>query len=932
MQAQTGDPSCTGKGGECVYSAISANEPRFFPVQLNKLRHKALGTVSMAVSKTLADDSLDSNFPVFGAVVEGLDVLEQLNQVLVDEEDRPFRDIRIKHTIVLDDPFPDPQGLAEPPNSPLPTKEMLATVRLAEDEEILDESELTGEELEKLKRENEARAQALTLEMIGDLPSADVKPPENILFVCKLNPVTRDEDLELIFSRFGTIVSCQIIRDPKTQDSLGYAFIEFDEKKSCEEAYFKMENVLIDDRRIHVDFSQSVSKLHGEWVKGRLSKPGFTGDDQLEATTRYRLHNENNQKYTDMNQSSGFFGSAQPMGNTQTTGMFGSTQPAANTQSTGMFGSTQPAANTQSAGLFGSTQNTGMFGSTQPTANTQSTGLFGSTQPTTNAQSTGLFGSTQPTTNAQSTGLFGSTQPAANTQSAGLFGSAQPAANTQSTGLFGNTQPTANTQNTGLFGSAQPAANTQSTGLFGSTQPTTNTQSTGLFGSTQPTTNAQSTGLFGSTQPAANTQSAGLFGSAQPAANTQSTGLFGSTQPTTNTQSTGLFGSTQPATNTQSTGLFGSTQPAANTQSTGLFGSAQPTTNTQSTGLFGNTQPTANTQNTGLFGSAQPAANTQSTGLFGSTQPTANTQSAGLFGNNQSSLKRQNQNISSLNFSAGSGQTSGLFGVNNSAQTLNAYQPNSTGQISGNLQNGGAAVDEAEMLMQRLLLIKESWDPNSINCQFKHYFYNKVDKSEISRYQCPNNENRSLWEEAQKENPSKENMVPAMVTGFDGLRVRSNYISEQIESYGNILAQIQLNLVNMGGAFDKKSLRLGEIKRKQGNIEQRMLRLNKNLQTLKLYGQLLRPEEEVFKIRVSDLNNALHGNGAIKQQTIRLQNTIERITSRNGLRVINSDARQIERLDNMQYKDITEALEMQSSSLIYMSDSVARLNSEVDSL
>ena len=41
--------------------------------------------------------------------------------------------------------------------------------------------------------------------MVGDLPFAEIKPPENVLFVCKLNPVTRDEDLELLFSRFGEI-------------------------------------------------------------------------------------------------------------------------------------------------------------------------------------------------------------------------------------------------------------------------------------------------------------------------------------------------------------------------------------------------------------------------------------------------------------------------------------------------------------------------------------------------------------------------------------------------------------------------------------------------------------------------------------------------------------------------------------------------------
>jgi len=112
--------------------------------------------------------------------------------------------------------------------------------------------------------------------MVGDLPFANVRPPENVLFVCKLNPVTRDEDLELIFSRFGIIMSCQVIRDKKTGDSLQYAFIEFDKREDAEQvsftfnyagscleerltffsqkkAYFKMQNVLVDDRRIWVD-------------------------------------------------------------------------------------------------------------------------------------------------------------------------------------------------------------------------------------------------------------------------------------------------------------------------------------------------------------------------------------------------------------------------------------------------------------------------------------------------------------------------------------------------------------------------------------------------------------------------------------------------------------------------------------------------------
>ena len=43
----------------------------------------------------------------------------------------------------------------------------------------------------------------------------------------------------------------------------------------CPAAYLKMDNVLIDDRRIHVDFSQSVSKLQAEWRRTRLRAPGL---------------------------------------------------------------------------------------------------------------------------------------------------------------------------------------------------------------------------------------------------------------------------------------------------------------------------------------------------------------------------------------------------------------------------------------------------------------------------------------------------------------------------------------------------------------------------------------------------------------------------------------------------------------------------------
>ena len=202
---------------------------------------------------------------MIGEVSEGIDVISKLNEVVTDEKNRPYQDIRITHTIVLHDPFPDFDDL-EYPQSPEVTANVLESDYLAVHESVEDAGDKDLAQIEEEIAVKEAHARATILEMVGDLPDADAAPPENVLFVCKLNPVTTSEDLEIIFSRFGKVNCVEVIKDRNTGNSLQYAFVEFDDKKFCESAYFKMDNVLIDDRRIHVDFSQSVSQFR--W-KGR---------------------------------------------------------------------------------------------------------------------------------------------------------------------------------------------------------------------------------------------------------------------------------------------------------------------------------------------------------------------------------------------------------------------------------------------------------------------------------------------------------------------------------------------------------------------------------------------------------------------------------------------------------------------------------------
>nr|CDM81178.1 unnamed protein product [Triticum aestivum] len=278
--AQTGDPTGTGTGGDSVHKILHGDQDRFFNDEIRpELRHSKAGTIAMAGASqfyfTLRDgvDGLDGKHTVFGMVAEGLNN---------------------KHTYVLDDPFDDPPQLAEliPTNSP---------VGKPRDEIAEQRSEVPfDEQLEEMTCSEDALSNNVVIVSCdhcgGHIPG--VEQADNVLYVSELNPITQDEDLRTIFSRFGTVTSAEIIRDSKTGDSLCYAFIEFEAKEACERAYCKMENSLIHDRRIQVYFTVGVPKLWGRFwqSKQKANKDGrlkCDAPDHLARDCDQRVEEEN---------------------------------------------------------------------------------------------------------------------------------------------------------------------------------------------------------------------------------------------------------------------------------------------------------------------------------------------------------------------------------------------------------------------------------------------------------------------------------------------------------------------------------------------------------------------------------------------------------------------------------------------------------------
>jgi len=107
-------------------------------------------------------------------VAEGLDVLQKINSAYVDSTYRPHCDIKIKAAFVLDDPFPDIVGLVQQKETEIEEE----AGRVSDTEE-----QRTPNEIAANIADAEANTRAIGLELLGDIPDADIAPPANTAFI-----------------------------------------------------------------------------------------------------------------------------------------------------------------------------------------------------------------------------------------------------------------------------------------------------------------------------------------------------------------------------------------------------------------------------------------------------------------------------------------------------------------------------------------------------------------------------------------------------------------------------------------------------------------------------------------------------------------------------------------------------------------------------
>ncbi|XP_068188255.1 U11/U12 small nuclear ribonucleoprotein 35 kDa protein [Antennarius striatus] len=105
--------------------------------------------------------------------------------------------------------------------------------------------------------------------------SSEYKPNKGVvgdplltLFVSRLNPLTTEEKLHQMFSKYGDIQRLRLVRDIVTGFSKRYAFIEYKEERAVVRARRDANKLLVDQHEVFVDFEQERT-LKG-WIPRRL--------------------------------------------------------------------------------------------------------------------------------------------------------------------------------------------------------------------------------------------------------------------------------------------------------------------------------------------------------------------------------------------------------------------------------------------------------------------------------------------------------------------------------------------------------------------------------------------------------------------------------------------------------------------------------------
>lgn len=166
----------------------------------------------------------------------------------------------------------------------------------------------------------------------------------------------------------------------------------------------------------------------------------------------------------------------------------------------------------------------------------------------------------------------------------------------------------------------------------------------------------------------------------------------------------------------------------------------------------------------------------------------------------------------------------------------------------------------------QIATIVDQWDPNSQNCAFQTYFYNKVPLHTQEYFRPGPNEDPKKWEEALKAKPGP-NYVPVQCVGFLALGERLNSQAKNLSLLNTMLHAINKKLGELLHEHEvNTSVRALDAKRKHAVLKRRCLVLASKVQILRNRGYAMGGDEEDLKAKLVALERSVSDPGLDARQ------------------------------------------------------------------
>ncbi|KAL5606388.1 hypothetical protein BROUX41_002805 [Berkeleyomyces rouxiae] len=207
-----------------------------------------------------------------------------------------------------------------------------------------------------------------------------------------------------------------------------------------------------------------------------------------------------------------------------------------------------------------------------------------------------------------------------------------------------------------------------------------------------------------------------------------------------------------------------------------------------------------------------------------------------------------------------------MFG-NTMAQPQQQLQPQQPGlpslsqsqaQLTNSLWQPSREAPHQRPVQDQIMQVLEKWDTTNPNCVFQHYFYNRVEESNVPFYKPGPHENPRDWEEALEKKPAP-GFIPVLCTGFQG-------ISERLKTQRRAIADLNTRIHQINSSLDAilsrhdlaTSVRAAAARRRHVVLQERCMSFAAKVQVLRNRGYALSGEEDDMRLKLHALEKAVN--------------------------------------------------------------------------